>query len=111
MLPQQPAIASANQAVLQRPRTSRDEVRVLSGRNETDLLAVLFLCDGQPQPPSLVPDRWLVEGADRKPGVRELVLGQCEQEVGLILGAIDTAKEPKSTGRRILLDPGVVAGC
>ena len=49
-----------------------------------------------------VPDRGLVEIADRKQGARELLLRQREQEVGLILGGVDAA--PEQVAPRVLVD-------
>ncbi len=52
----------------------------------------------------------LGEVAQRKERARQLLLGEAEEEVGLVLGMIGGALENPAVARRVVLVDGVVAG-
>ena len=63
-----------------------DKFRVVSVRNEADLLAVRFLCHGDPGFPGHFTDLILFVGTHRHQRMGQLLLGQTVKGVGLILG-------------------------
>ncbi len=71
------------------------DLRVLSRRGETDLLAVGLLGDVESHPLGDGPDRRLLELTDGEQHVVELGGREPVQEVGLVLGRIDAAREPR----------------
>ena len=89
VLAEDTTVAVANEPVVQGVRTACDEFRVLSGGHEANLLAVLLLRNGQSQLTRFLSDGGLVEVSDRELRARELRLRQREEEIRLILGAID----------------------
>ncbi len=60
-------------------------------RDEADFVAVGLVGDGQPKLPGELPDGPLLQGADRKNRVRQLFLGEREEEIRLILRRIHSA--------------------
>jgi hypothetical protein len=76
---------------------------------EADLVAVGLVRDSQPQLPRQRPYFRLLERTDGKHRVRELILRQREQEIGLILRRIDAALEDVAAGGLVALDPRVVS--
>ena len=90
-------------------RALLDEVGMLAGRDETDLLAVVLLGDGESEASRRLPDRRLVECANRKARPGELRLGQGEKELRLVLCPIDATLQPIPTGHRIPIDLRVMS--
>ena len=70
-----------------------DELRVIAGGNEADLLAFRLFGDRQPRPARDFADFLLGRLAQREARARHLLLRQAEQEIGLILGGIDGAQQ------------------
>src|SRR5207248_6961925 len=68
-----------------------DEIRVLAGSDEADLLAVLLIGDAQSESPSLLADRTLIEAADGEARPGQLRLRKRKQEVRLVLLTIGAA--------------------
>jgi len=86
------------------------EARVIVVGNEADLLAVRLVGDGQPALARVGAHGVLRPIAHRKNGATELILRERKQEVRLILCRIRAALQEKAAGRRIALDPRVMAG-
>src|SRR5262249_29690005 len=77
--------------------------------NETDFLAVRLVGDGQRALARVLAHGILRPVADREDGTRELILGQGEKEVRLILRGIDAALQHAAAGDLVALDPRVVS--
>ena len=102
-------LSSTNRAAASVGRPPRDERRVVAVGHEADLLAVGLVGDQQSEPARLGAHVRLRQRAHRKHRAGQLLLRQREQEVRLVLVAIDAALEQPSSGRRSL-DARVVAG-
>ena len=76
-----------------------DEARVVAVGHEADLLALGLVGDGQPALPGDGADARLVEPADGEEGGLELRLGEAEEEVGLVLGAVRALQQAESARR------------
>ena len=66
---------------------------VIAAGNETDLLALRLRCHLEAELRGHVPHLLLAEVAERKQGVTELLLGQIEEEIRLVLAGIPAAAD------------------
>ena len=90
-----------NRAAASPRRSLCDERRVVAVGHEADLLAVGLVGDREPEPARLGAHGRLRQRAHREQRSRQLLLRQREQEVRLVLVAIDAALEqPSSVVRR-----------
>src|SRR5262245_1596765 len=97
-----------------RPRAVRcprcHKRRIVVVRDEADLLAVWLVSHREPTRPGVVAHGVLRAIADRKARLRELILRQREEEVRLILGAIDAAFQEEASGGLVADHTRVVPG-
>ena len=77
-----------------------DEALVVAPRNEANLLRVRLVCQREPVFPRQLPHCRLGETPEREEGMRQLLLGQTEKKIGLVLACI----------RRPLQDPAPPPG-
>ena len=87
-----------------------EELLVVAAGNEADLLRVGLLGEGKAALARDLADLGLGQAAEREERVRELLLREAEEEVGLVLGQICGPLENPALARRVVLVDGVVAG-
>jgi hypothetical protein len=76
--------------------------------DEADILALALVCRDQAAAARFVAHLLLGQGADREQRMGELLLGEAEEEVGLVLGAIRRDGEHQAVEG--LYDAGIMAG-
>ena len=87
-----------------------DELLVVAAGDEADLLRIGLVGEGQLAFAGDFANGRLVQVAQREEGVGELLLGEAEEEPGLVLGAVGGALEDPAAARGVVLVAGVVAG-
>ena len=88
-----------------------DEVAVVTVHDEADVLGVVLTGVDEAVLLGYLSNLFLRgEVPERKHGVRELLLGQEVEHIALILCEVFRLLEEPASGRRVLLDAGVVAG-
>ena len=87
-----------------------EELLVVTAGDEADLLGVGLFGQGQAMLAGHFAHFGLGEAAEREQSSRELLLGEAEEEVGLVLGSIRGALEDPALADGVELVDGVVAG-
>jgi hypothetical protein len=87
-----------------------EELLVVAAGDEADLLRVGLLGERQAGTACHFAHLGLGHAAEREERAGELLLGEAEEEVGLVLGQIGGALEDPALAGRVVLVDGVVAG-
>src|SRR5438105_9555473 len=93
-----------------RRRLPLDEACVVAVGHEADLLALRLVRRGQPARGGQAADLVLGQVADREYGARELLRGQAEQEVRLVLPPVAAAQQAPPPRARVAVRARVMAG-
>src|SRR5262249_27406398 len=86
------------------------EALVVAAGNETDFLRVGLFGESESVVTRQFANLGLSHGTERKGGPTELLLGEAEEEVSLILGVVSWAHEQPTTGSIVVKDTCVVSG-
>src|SRR5271170_6833109 len=87
-----------------------DELLIVAAGNEADLLRVGLVGGGDAELVRNLADARLGVAAERKESARELLLGEAEEEIGLVLAGVGGALEDPAAALGVVLVAGVVAG-
>src|ERR1022692_411041 len=82
---------------------------IVAARDEADLLRVGLLRQRQPPLAGQLANLGLGHAAQRKERAAELLLGEAEEEIGLVLAAVSWALEQPAFADLVILHSGVVA--
>ena len=103
-------LADDRAAAVEIARLAFDERGVVAVGHETDFLAVGLLGDRQAESPRDIAHLVLRQIADREARARQLLLGQREQEIRLILCGVEAAAKHVAARLRVDPDARVVSG-